>query len=123
MKQEEVLIRDLGLFNKEDVLNILRDKINLDQQNIQLNKEEGIETLLQKLNDYQEYEVKQFSLTTPINGYQIISSIKENELLGIVSNSKRNIQERVDYQKNLTDLGYPIRDLALFEKGLFKKKV
>lgn len=119
MKQDRVLLHQLGLFETQNVVSLFKDKIALQTLNIQQHDLIGMDTFFQKLIIYTEPYLLQFIITTSKRGYLLILSPGLSELIGVLKNPKLDFEKDLQQQRQLIQMGHPNQELFLFDKGIF----
>ncbi|MBK7883860.1 MAG: hypothetical protein IPJ81_08675 [Chitinophagaceae bacterium] len=118
LEEDKILYHDMGIFQKHNVVNIFKDKINLEMLGIQKSKFIGIEVLYQSLVSFSENTIRQFIVTTSKSGYHIFCSIKIDKLIGIIEIPNINRDLDAKQQAELKKIGHPNKNIFLFEKGI-----
>ena len=101
LKEDKILLHDLGIFERSKIVGNLKDKISLKEHNIQDHSIVGIDSLHKNLNSYFEKQVRQVSITTSHGSYLIIISANLEKLIGIAKNPDMNIEKDLQNQIQL----------------------
>ena len=123
LKTEKILIHDVGVFEKKIVLENLKNKIALNDLNVQKNNDYGITDLYSNLLLYRGDKIRQFVITTVDAGFLIIFSEDLKKAIGIMKRKDINMSKDLNYQLDLIKKGYPNNNISIFESGKFVGKI
>jgi hypothetical protein len=118
LKNDKVLLHDIGFFEKNKVTGNLKDKISIENLDIQNHNTIGIEILYKNLSSHLEETVRQFTITAYDCRYLIICSSGLEKLIGIAKKVDMNIDKDLKYQTELKKEGYPNKNIWVFETGV-----
>lgn len=123
LKEDRILLHDMGIFEKSNMVEILKNKISIDNLNIQYHNMVGIDSLLKNTNSYIRDKIRQFVVSTSNCGYLIICSSDISSLIGIAKNTKMNIDEDLKHQVELKRIGHPNKNICMFEGGVLTDNI
>ena len=120
LRDETVLLHDLDSFETIRVAEILRDRIALQELNLQKHHSFGLEIASKKLLSEKGSHIRQIKIMTAKSGYTILLTLHAERLISCYKNELENLSVNLEYQINLKKSGYPNKNIFLIENGIIK---
>jgi hypothetical protein len=117
LRNNKICLHDLGEFELINVINIIKDKIAIQELKIQKHNSIGLEQVLKDLLFLENNKIIQIVITDQNFGYAVFLKSHFGGLIGIYKKITQNIETDIIYQRNLLSLGYPNKNIYLFDKG------
>jgi hypothetical protein len=120
---EKTIVHNVGIFEKENVVNTIKDKIAMAGKGNQKTRILGIDLVHDKLLNFPGDKVREFTITTENGGYMIISTPKIDTIISISKEPEKVMSRDWEHQLYLKKMGYPNKKIYLFEKGGFVSRI
>ena len=117
LNNDKICLHDLGIFDIASVIDIVKDKISLEDLNLKEHNSIGLKILLRDLLLEEEKQIRQIEITNSYCGYVIFFSLQFERQIGLYKNIKQNYYKDIKYQQDLISLGHPNKNIYLFDKG------